>query len=646
MRRRHLAPLAALAILALPLAHCGSAADPPEGSVDGGDTTVTDGGFVEEPDLPLLPADKVDVLFVVDNSRSMSDKSAALGRSVRALLGRLVEPHCVDHSDPPKDVGPPVNGVCGGGNELEHASIGDIHVGIISTSLGDQGSGEVCSAVDNRNENGRAHLLSRKPDGAPAASAEKTGVIAYSSKGAPGALTSLDQLVTDVGDVIAGAGQRGCGLEAQMEAMHRFLAQPDPEESVRVNERAGRAELVGIDNLLLAQRKAFLRPDSAVVVVMLTDEDESNVDPRSLSGQGWGFASTYFPGSDAYRSEEFYTSGSPQDSAQGTTAPRGTSACASDPASPECTSCGTRASICAADSNSAECKRLSADASCNTPAYRGTWAKPGAPGSVDLAEVTKGFHNGVDDQLNVRFFDMKRRFGVDPRYPIERYYRGLSSRTAPSRDTDHDEAGRYSHSGNCTNPLFAASLPASASDELCKLPAGARSRRLVTFHLIGGLPADLASTQERGAEWTRILGRNPDRYDTSGIDVRMIQSTTKRVDPITREVLRNDWDTAGRDLQYACTFQLPIPRDCTPQGGGGIPPEGCECGGSAHSAPVLCNGNIQVRAKAFPTPSQLQLAKALGERAVVTSICDLDEEGGYSRGLGVLAGALSPVLIR
>ena len=71
--------LAAAALLAaLTPTACGgqtTSAVGPEGA-SGGDASATssDGGVVDE-DVPLVPATKVDVLLVVDDSASMADKA-------------------------------------------------------------------------------------------------------------------------------------------------------------------------------------------------------------------------------------------------------------------------------------------------------------------------------------------------------------------------------------------------------------------------------------------------------------------------------------------------------------------------------------------------------------------------------------------
>ncbi|MCL2725845.1 MAG: hypothetical protein FWD69_15565, partial [Polyangiaceae bacterium] len=48
--------------------------------------------------------DKVDLLFMIDNSSSMADKQAILSQAVPQLLNGLLQPACVD-----KDTGAPVS---------------------------------------------------------------------------------------------------------------------------------------------------------------------------------------------------------------------------------------------------------------------------------------------------------------------------------------------------------------------------------------------------------------------------------------------------------------------------------------------------------------------------------------------------------
>lgn len=218
---------------------------------------------------------------------------------------------------------------------------------------------------------------------------------------------------------------------------------------------------------------------------------------------------------------------------------------------------------------------------------------------------------------------MKRRFGVDPQFPLERYVHGLLSAKVPDRNTDHDANGKYVTAHTCDNPIYAATLPTSPSEELCHLPAGPRSQKLVVVSVIAGAPPELLHPNMTNADWTAVVGRDPSAYDFTGIDVHMMQSTTPRpgLPPPTAandadSVTGREWNTNNEDLQYACIFALEEPRDCSQLDAS------CDCAEGV--ATPLCDPavpNRQLRAKAYPGIRPLQLARLLGDNAVASSIC-------------------------
>ena len=53
------------------------------------------GSVTDPPPPPLVPANKVDLLFMIDNSASMGDKQAVLADAVPKLLIGLLQPKCV-----------------------------------------------------------------------------------------------------------------------------------------------------------------------------------------------------------------------------------------------------------------------------------------------------------------------------------------------------------------------------------------------------------------------------------------------------------------------------------------------------------------------------------------------------------------------
>lgn len=582
MRLRSLA-IAPLLLASVAFVHCGGGTTtaqpvPVEGGAVPGDEAgaEVDGGSGGNPDaIGATTSSKVDLLLVVDNSASMGDKSKLLAASLDPLVRKL-------------------------------ASAGDVHLGVITSSLGTLG-GDLCPD-GNAHQASNARLSTVGPNDTPLASA-KQGFLSFGGGGS----TNVDTFIADAKTLVNGVGENGCGLEAQLESMYRFLVQPDPWASVAVDSN-NQASLQGTDDVLLAQRKAFLRPDSLVVVVMITDEDDSVADPLSVGGQGWAFMSNQFPGSPVFRAD-----------GKSTTAPRATSACAVDPGSPDCTSCGFAATCSASDP---ACQKIKNDPNCS---------KSG------------GYYGPSEDQLNIRFQRMKERYGIDPQYPISRYVDGLTKSLVPNRNGEHTKTGTttaaYTGTPTCTNPLFAAALP-DPGGELCNLAKGPRGKDLVVFALIGGVPESLAGATP---SWQKILGTDPGAFNYEGIDTHMIQSATARPglpppsatrgDNGTDPINGREWDTAANDLQYACTFALPTPRTCTAQD------QSCDCA-QASSNPPLCGATLgqQLRGKAYPTVREMRVVKALGDRGILGSICPGNVASGYTGTMTTLADRLAPHL--
>jgi hypothetical protein len=593
--------------------------------------------------------DKVDLLFAIDNSASMGDKQAILAEAVPDLINGLLRPRCVDSDgkpDPQGSTAEPTGSKenrygCPAGYEPEFKPVTDMHIGIVSSSLGSFG-GDVCDETVPR-QNDRGHLININPQGGEVAAAKPSNFLAWfpqspenedSRRHPPpkNPIRTIEELSENFAKMVVGVGQNGCGLEAQLESVYRFLIQPDPWDSVK-RDQNGQANLgEGVDIEVLQQRADFLRPDSLVAIIMLTDEDDSSVDPLSIGGQGWAFMSREFPGSRVRRSS------------QGTTAPRGTSICEDDPASADCTSCGFQDQC---DASTASCQKVKSDPNCRTTGLQGQ-SGPGFD----------GYYGPKEDELNVRFHRMKQRFGIDPQYPLRRYIDGLTKYRVPDRKAEHvirESGGRreiasYTHTPKCTNPLFAAKLPREPGDELCALPRSTRTPDLIFFAVVGGVPNQLLYPDGKGGiaydpnnpeanrmtneKWIKVLGRDPMNYDTTGIDPHMIQSVEPRKELAGEEGLpRGDngtdpihgreWKTNKEDLQYACTFPLPeaMQRECVKGD------NSCDCGprdADDERNPPLCNsGNRQIRAKAYPTIREFMVVRALGDQGIAASLCPI-----------------------
>jgi len=553
--------------------------------------------------------DKVDLLFAVDDSAAMADKQRVLARSVPALVERFVHPRCRNADGSPNGLTASSTGACTSGTP-EFKPIADIHIGIVTSSMGNFGTPAACDAAGT---NLRGHLVN---DGriAPIAH-EPSGFLAYAGNaasagaGAQNPYTDADKFAANFSTFINNLQERGCGYESQLESVHHFLVQPDPWSSIVRNGDAARYD--GVDLELLAQRKAFLRPDSIVVVVMLTDEDDSSVDPLALQGRGWLYmASTSngltFPTYGKSGSNDQVTRNDPRYGV-GTTAPSGTSACKTDPNSVSCVPCWAS-------------KDRDSDPSC------------------------KQTLSQEEDPAELRMYAMKRRFGWDPQYPLRRYIDGLSAVRAPDRHNEHDATGKYVGYATCVNPLFAKELPDPTDDRdtLCNLEPGPRNPSGVFFAVLGGVPEDLLRTDASLAkprkaslssdDWQKILGANPATGDGTGIDPRMIPAATPR--GVTQPGY--DWDSKKGDLMYACTFELPKSEQRVGTAGLANPTTSVESTVFACSKywdSPLCDRPLtrndatdttlrtQVRAAAYPTLRPLRVAKGLGNQAIVGSIC-------------------------
>ncbi len=527
---------------------------------------------------------RVDLLFLIDNSRSMGDKQQYLAQAVPDLLTRLLTPNCVDTSDPTKVVGVSQNGQCVTGR-IEFPPVHDMHIAVVTSALGTPG-GDLCNdpgsppqaPPNGQNDDGQIidrggvsdapeGFLAWFPSGAPNAGAAPT-------PGTP-ALGDSPTLVGDFQKLVQTVGEDGCGIEAQLESWYRFLVQPDPYASITVNGNT--ASMQGVDAAVLKQRHDFLRPDSLLAIIDLTDENDSSIDPLAYNGTE---VAGHFMNVNGYGPF------------------RGTSACATNPASPDCKSC--------ADTSAA------GDPACKTPNY-------------DTGQ------NDPQGYPNIRHVHMKQAFGLDFQYPLARYVAGLSQPKVPDRDNEHAQGSyTYTGEGNCSNPVFSTNLPDGSQTDhetLCNLSPGPRTPDLVYYAHIGGVPPDLlhydpTSSQNSalGAlDWQKILGRDPADYDYTGMDPRMAEVYKQR--PFHDSPFAPYWD-----LDYACTFPLSTPRDCTAAANA----DACDCASSAPPPSVsgweLCDPNDatkQISAKAYPTFRELYLAKLLGAQGIVSSLCPI-----------------------
>src|SRR6478735_4845972 len=356
-----------------------------EGGADSGAAGDGGTGGVVYPPIDIGPqktSDKLDVLFVVDNSVSMADKQTILSKSVSSFVTRLVNPLCLDGEGNPVATQPASGGANCPSGTREMTPVKDLHLGVITTSIGSHG-GFVCStgSADEHLDDHAQLLPSQRPN---LPSFQGTGFLSYDAAGLNG-VADATSVITDLKTTIDAATERGCGYEAPLEAMYRFLVDPQPPVSVTlVNNQSTPG---AINQALLDQRHAFLRPDSAVAIVILSDENDCSIRDDSV---GW------FVGAQSRM-------------------PLSTTACATDANDPCCRSCATYETT-----PRAGCAALSDDANCKLKTSGQSYA------TWDAAH----------DSLNLRCFDQQRRFGFDLLYPVERYSDALSNPLVYNRNQE------------------------------------------------------------------------------------------------------------------------------------------------------------------------------------------------------------------
>ncbi len=542
--------------------------------------------------LPNHSVDKADLLFMIDNSMSMADKQQILAKAVPALVQQLATPRCLDDTGKPTGAASDALGHCSNGHP-EFKAVQDIHVGLVTSSLGSHGGQQCQPSSDSSDPNGtpddHGELL---PTANPAVrgnidSWNQQGFLAWDptqTKDAPPGDGDIAYFSMQFGDEVQKAGENGCGFEGSLEAWYRFLVDPEPPSSIDTETDAQgikRLKTGPVNQTILAQRKAFLRPDSLLAIVMLTDENDCSINDDDGS-QGWLVTTTN------------------NGAGLGTYLPRGSSTCATSPDDPCCHSCSAPApSGCTPNASDSECTKDS------------------------------GVYSGNQDTGDLRCFDEKQRFGIDLLYPVERYIDGLTKPTV--RDRSNQEV---------QNPIFVT-------------PAGQppRSKDLVLLAGIIGVPwQDIASDDSLKGDgltyltakeltdedrWPLILGGSngappgdplmqesvAPRSGTNPILgaalVAPNQAGTNPINGHEQNVVESD------DLQYACIFSLPTPRQC------GSDDSSCDCAASyqAYDRP-LCdypNGansaGIQNSAKAYPGLRELAVIQGVKDNGIVASIC-------------------------
>jgi hypothetical protein len=508
---------------------------------------------------PTTKVGKVDIVFLVDNSSSMADKQQILGSAVRDLLLRLINPDCVDASGATTSVSDPTQ-PCPSGSHREFQPVADINLGIVDSSLGGMGSDACPDNLAGYHNNDKGHLVSRSTNNTPTYMNE--GFLAWDAKNTRQGMTDPVAFVSAATSLVIGVGEKGCGYEQQLEGLTRFLVVPHPYDSLQ--KGGGGIPPVtpmGEDAALEQQRAAFLRPDSALLVVVLSDENDFSIN--------WLGPQNYAP----WNSSPFY---------------RASSICQTNPGDKCCYSCG-----------------LGAPAGCN---------------SDPTCAMNGGFYTAQEDGVNLKESQAKKKYGFDPNFPVARYVNAFSR---PTIDPTRADFSVTDPAKAVANPIFSdlsgnGALVRDPGLVFFTAIVG------VPYQAIARDPSDLSKGFKNYNElmmadfFTQYVG-DPDKYQPATNPI-MQESTAKR--GVTGSGAPNGGDrslntAAPNDIQYACIFPLQTPNpvgiDCSSPDS----PDNPLCTGGNLGAPK----EPQLYAKAYPGLRELSVARGLAQQGIITSIC-------------------------
>lgn len=574
-------------------------------------------GPVVPPDQVELVRDKVpnklDLLMMIDNSISMGDKQHLLADAMQHLVNRLVQPRCLDEQGAATGQQATPGGVCPAGSQPEFLPFNDIHAAVVTSSLGSHGAAgakDVCVSVE---DDDHGQLLGIIRPSLP--SWNQSGFLVWDPKQVRSPVGIGDTAVFAAGlaQTVQAAGDKGCGYEASLEGWYRFLVDPEPPAAVVVPAGSSLAVVQGTSEQVLAQRAAFLRPDSVLGIVMLSDENDCSIQDE---GYGWLIA----------RAAPMY---------------RSTSACLTNPNDNCCQSCAE------------------------------TTPRNGCPAITSDTECVKGtsLASGEDD-LNLRCFHQKQRFGFDLLYPVQRYIDALTAA----------QVRRRSDNALVANPIYATKAglaPRSPEQVLLLGIVGVPWQDVATADSLTkpGLTFLSEEGQLSDERWDIILGNPAASPPVPPLDPFMVESpadrstldipqanpvvaieklvTASSTNPRANGINGHEQVNQGaRDLQYACTFALPNPIVCDQAAFDAD--KGCDCfAEDATFNRPLCQppgggaaGTTQYFGKAYPGLRELQVLKGIGGHGIVASTCpksaDLQSDSyGYRPAMDALAGRVA-----
>ncbi|MAQ18536.1 MAG: hypothetical protein CMN30_27530 [Sandaracinus sp.] len=187
--------------------------------------------------------EKVDLLFMIDNSGSMEEEQASLASEIPRLVRVLTSGENGDETFTP---------------------VKSLRVGIISSDLGTGPSG-ACGGTGFGDD---GVLITTGNPADPGCSATYPTWLEFND-----GEDDPDAIAADVNCVAGSLGTNGCGFEQQLEAILKALTPSTSTDIVFAGGTSGHGD---------GQNNGFVRDDSLLAIIAVTDEDDCSATDQSL----------------------------------------------------------------------------------------------------------------------------------------------------------------------------------------------------------------------------------------------------------------------------------------------------------------------------------------------------------------------------
>ena len=226
--------------------------------------------------IQVTSVDKVDLLFMVDNSNSMSEEQTSLASELPSMVRILASGDFDQDGDGVEDGEP---------DDPDFEPVQDLNVGVITSDMGTGGFTVPTCARSDFGDDGILRTTGRTD--IMGCMASYPPFLNFTPDGG----RTPDQFGTDVG-CVATVGTGGCGFEQQLEAILK-AASPSAPTSWTADGYAPPMFFRGTSGHADDQNDGFVRDNSVLAIIPVTDEEDcSALDPELFNPSSATYGAT------------------------------------------------------------------------------------------------------------------------------------------------------------------------------------------------------------------------------------------------------------------------------------------------------------------------------------------------------------------